>query len=86
MFQSRFSLKPGRSGWQFLVLLTTLAAGFSTACRKAPATPATTVSADTWAVVDGRQIMRADVDQAYRPCETRLNALGRRILTAKLSL
>src|ERR1700692_956799 len=36
------------------------------ACRPAPATPAVTVSADTWAVVDGRQITRDDVDKAYR--------------------
>ncbi len=33
------------------------------ACSSAPAAPA--VTADTWAVVGGRQIMRADVDKAF---------------------
>ncbi len=38
-------------------------AAFSQACSSAPAGPA--VTADTWAVVDGRQITRADVDKAF---------------------
>jgi peptidyl-prolyl cis-trans isomerase SurA len=39
----------------------------SLACGTTPATPpAAAVSADTWAVVDGRIISRDDVDKAYR--------------------
>jgi parvulin-like peptidyl-prolyl isomerase len=52
------------------VLLGVLAlAWLCTACRSTPSTPAApaaTVSADTWAVVDGRTITREDVDKAYR--------------------
>lgn len=49
-----------------LALLT--AAALAEACGPAtPAAPAAApVTADTWAVVDGRQITRADVDKAYR--------------------
>lgn len=37
------------------------------ACRSTPSTPATPpVSADTWAVVDGREIRRDEVEKAYR--------------------
>jgi peptidyl-prolyl cis-trans isomerase SurA len=36
------------------------------ACRPTPAPPPATVSADTWAVVDGREITRDDVENAYR--------------------
>ena len=36
------------------------------ACRPTAATPAPTVSADTWAVVDGKEITRDAVDKAYR--------------------
>jgi parvulin-like peptidyl-prolyl isomerase len=40
------------------------AAILSQACRSSvPATPA--ITSDTWAVVDGRQIMRADVEKAF---------------------
>ncbi len=35
------------------------------ACRQASAPPPAPVSPDTWAVVDGRPITRADVDKAY---------------------
>jgi peptidyl-prolyl cis-trans isomerase SurA len=45
------------------------AAAFAAACRSTPAPatpPSSTVSADTWAVVDGRQIMRQDVEKAYQ--------------------
>jgi peptidyl-prolyl cis-trans isomerase SurA len=36
------------------------------ACRSEPPGTATSVSSDAWAVVDGRQIMREDVDRAFR--------------------
>jgi parvulin-like peptidyl-prolyl isomerase len=69
-----------------LVVLTALSAGFSAACRT-PAAPAVSVSADTWAVVDGRQIMRADVDQAYkRMRDASQTPSDEEILTAKLNL
>jgi peptidyl-prolyl cis-trans isomerase SurA len=37
-----------------------------TGCRSTPATNQPAVSPDTWAVVDGRQITRADTEKAYR--------------------
>jgi peptidyl-prolyl cis-trans isomerase SurA len=72
-----------------LVILTALAACSGAACRPAPATPAATatVSVDTWAVVDGRQITRADVDQAYRRVRDPSQTLSdEEMLTAKLNL
>jgi peptidyl-prolyl cis-trans isomerase SurA len=87
MFQSRFSLESGGANLHLLVVLTVLAVCLGTACRATPATPGATVSADTWAVVDGRQIMRADVDQAYRRMRDASQTLSdEEILTAKLSL
>ena len=47
------------------ILLVTLAlAGLAVACQSKPAAPP--VSADAWAVVDGREITRDDVEKAYR--------------------
>jgi len=51
---------------QIVVLTTLAAASLSLACRPAPAAPAKTVSVDTWAVVDGHEIAREQVDKAYR--------------------
>ena len=46
-----------------LVLFGLLAA----ACNRTPAAPAgAAVTADTWAVVNGKAITRQDVDKAYR--------------------
>ena len=39
---------------------------FAAACQSTPATPATAVSADTWAVVNGQEITRDFVEKAYR--------------------
>ena len=39
-------------------------AGLAGACRATPATPA--ASADAWAVVDGREIKRDEVEKTYR--------------------
>ena len=71
-------------------LLTALAAAtWFTACQSKPAAPAAAapVSPDTWAVVDGRQITRVDVDQAYRrvqdPSQT---PSDEEMLAAKLSV
>jgi peptidyl-prolyl cis-trans isomerase SurA len=72
----------------FVLLLSTLAAaGFVTACRSTPSAPATAVSADTWALVDGREIKRDDVEKAYRRSGQTPQALSEEeTLTAKLTL
>jgi peptidyl-prolyl cis-trans isomerase SurA len=63
------------------------AACVAAACRTTPAPPAATISADTWAVVDGRPITRADVDKAYRRTEDGSRTLSEEeALTAKLSI
>ena len=60
---------------------------FATACRSTPATPAATVSADTWAVVDGKEITRETVDKAYRRTRDTSQTLSEEERsTAKLSL
>ena len=58
------------------------------ACRSAPATQAPqTVSADTWAVVDGRTITRDDVEKAFRrTSDPSQNLSDEETLTAKLNL
>jgi peptidyl-prolyl cis-trans isomerase SurA len=56
------------------------------ACRSTKAVPPP-VSADTWAVVDGREIRRADVEQAYRRTAPQEPvASDEEALTAKLVL
>ena len=47
------------------ILLLALASAAAAACRSTPATPPP-ASADTWAVVDGREIRRDEVEKAYR--------------------
>jgi peptidyl-prolyl cis-trans isomerase SurA len=85
MCDSRLTCR-GRACY-LLVVLTTAAACFGAACRPAPATPAATISVDTWALVDGRQITRADVDQAYRRSRDAAQTVSdEEVLTAKLSL
>ena len=49
---------------RFSALLLAVMAGASGACRSKPAVPP--VSADAWAVVDGREIRRYAVEKAYR--------------------
>ena len=63
------------------------------ACQSTPATtsktaaPAVVVTADTWAVVDGQVITRADVDKAYTRTRDTAPALSEEeTLIAKLSL
>src|SRR5687768_16702626 len=56
------------------------------ACRSAPATPAPDVSADTWAVVDGRTFMRDDVEKAFRRTTDAQGLLDDEVMTAKLNL
>jgi peptidyl-prolyl cis-trans isomerase SurA len=70
------------------LILAALATGFSVACRPAPAPPpAPAVSVETWAVVDGRQITRVDVDQAYRRIQDSSQTPSEEeMLSAKLSV
>ncbi len=72
-----------------LVLALTLlpAACVASACRSTTATPAAAVSADTWAVVDGRTIARDEVDRTYRRTRDASQTLSsEETLTAKLNL
>jgi len=64
------------------------AIALAAACRSTPSTPAAApISADTWAVVDGRSIGRADVEKAYRRTRDQSQPLSdEETLTAKLSL
>ena len=59
-----FSLSLHGNRAPLVALFAIAAASLVTACRSTPATP--TASADTWAVVDGREIMRNDVEKAFR--------------------
>jgi peptidyl-prolyl cis-trans isomerase SurA len=52
------------AGTPRLVFLTLALAGLAAACQSKPAAPP--VSANAWAVVNGREITRDDVDKAYR--------------------
>ena len=69
------------------LLLTALVLSASSfACRATPA-PAKAVSADAWAVVDGREIKKADVDKAYQRAKDSAQTLSPdEEMTAKLSL
>ena len=74
---------------RLFVLLTVLAAtAASLACRQTPAAaPAKAVSADTWAVVDGREITSDHVDKAYRRARDSSQTMSsEEEMTAKLSL
>jgi peptidyl-prolyl cis-trans isomerase SurA len=78
---------PHKQYW-YVLALSALAAGcVATACRGTGATPPSSVSADTWAVVDGRQITREDVDKAYRRMQNASDTLSEEeVLAAKLRL
>ena len=72
-----------------LMVLGALAVAYAgTACRPATKTTAAApVSVDTWAVVDGREISREDVDKSYlRTRDTAQPVSDEETLTAKLSL
>lgn len=67
--------------------VTIVLVAMSTACRSAPDAPAVAVTENTWAVVDGREITRDDVEKAYRRVGAASPALSdEEALTAKLSL
>ena len=64
-----------------------LAASLGAACRGETRAPAATVSPDTWAVVDGRQITRDDVEKAFRRAQGAEQTLSNEeTMAAKLSL
>jgi peptidyl-prolyl cis-trans isomerase SurA len=75
-------VKP-RCGIPSLVVLP-LAAAFclAAACRSERSAPAETVTPDTWAVVDGRPIMREDVDIALRRAQGAAQSLSEEELNA----
>src|SRR5262245_46461656 len=64
-----------------------LTIAFLGACRSQPPTPAITVTQDTYAVVNGRQIMRTDVDKAFQRTQPSSQALSEEeTLAAKLNV
>ena len=72
---------------RLIVLSAVVAACVSAACRSTPAGPAPAVTADTWAVVDGRQITRDEVEKAYRrTADASQSPSNEEALTAKLTL
>jgi len=87
MSNSRF-VPPTTLGHRFVMLTMLGAVCFAAACRSTPAAaPVKPVSPDTWAVVDGREISRDDVDKAYRRTQEASQAPSdEEVLTAKLGL
>jgi peptidyl-prolyl cis-trans isomerase SurA len=63
------------------------ASGFVTSCRSTSATGPAAVSADTWAVVNGKTISRQDVDKAFRRAQNPAQPISdEEALTAKLNV
>ena len=76
-------------GMRFLSLVLTglMVTAASVACRQAAPTPAKTISADTWATVDGREITREQVERTFKRTRDSSQPLSpEEELTAKLSL
>ena len=73
---------------RFATLGVLIAASLIAACRSTSTPPAPTVSADTWAVVDGKQITRDEVEKAYRRTRDASQPAPseEEVLTAKLGL
>src|SRR5712671_4502546 len=71
-----------------LVLGTAAAVIFAAGCRSTPPPPpAPAISADAWAVVDGHEITRQDVDKAYRRVPDASQTLSdEETMAAKLNL
>jgi peptidyl-prolyl cis-trans isomerase SurA len=94
MFSSRLiSLRGARAHRNpprrlFALLGALTAATWFPACQSKPAAPAgAAVSADTWAVVNGRQITRDDVEKAYRRTRDGSQTLSEEeVLAGKLTL
>jgi peptidyl-prolyl cis-trans isomerase SurA len=81
------STSPLAKGCRLFLWLAALAA-FSSACGRSPAAPAPApVSPDTWAVVNGREITRTQVENAYRRARDSSQTMSyEEEMTAKLSL
>jgi len=85
----RLSSSVPRFHRQCVVFAMCLLSGVGVACQTAqtPGTPQVTVTADTWAVVDGRELRREDVEKAFRRIsQTPQNLSEEESLTAKLTL
>lgn len=84
----RLRIAPTKGNRSPVVLLSMLTALIlAAACRQAPQAPATQVSSDTWAVVNGREIKREEVEKAYQRTGNASEALPEEdVLAAKLSL
>jgi len=54
------------TNWMSAMCVTLIAGALGAGCQRDAAAPVAAVSADTWAVVDGRQITRDEVEKAYR--------------------
>lgn len=88
MFEQRF-VSGHRYRQVFAVTSSLIAASFAGGCRPAPppAPVTTTVSPDTWASVDGREITREDVDKSYRRSRDASQGLSEEeVMTIKLNL
>lgn len=73
------------AGARRLALLTLALAGLAAACQSKPAPPP--VSASAWAVVNGHEISRDDVEKAYRRTQQSAQPLGEdEAFAAKLAL
>ncbi len=73
------------AGVRRFVLLSLALAGLTAACHSKPAAPA--VSANAWAVVNGREITRDDVEKAYRRVDQNAQPLAEEdAFAAKLAL
>ena len=69
------------------VLVTLVLAGVAGACRPTGPAAAPPASADAWAVVDGREIKRDEVEKAYRrTAQTEQTPSEEEALGAKLTL
>lgn len=70
-----------------LALVLTVSAASFAACRSTPASPQVTVTADTWAVVNGQEITRDRIEKAYqRTRDLSQTVSDEEALGAKLSL
>jgi peptidyl-prolyl cis-trans isomerase SurA len=77
----------GSVSWRIPFVITVIAmTAFTLACRSTPGTQSTAVSADTWAVVDGRQITRDYVEKTYRRTQEGAQLSEEEAMGAKLSL
>jgi peptidyl-prolyl cis-trans isomerase SurA len=78
-------IRAPKAGARRLVFLAFALAGLAAACQSKPAAPPP--SANAWAVVNGREIARDDVDRAYRRIDQNAQPLAEdEMFAAKLSL